>query len=59
MTAAERKIRFDIALEQVQRIYNDYCRDSNTTRDQTYEFCCLVRNMITFADILGKEVKEN
>ena len=58
MTATERKIRFDIALEMVQRIYSDYCRDQNTTREQSYEFCCLVREMVVFADTLGEEAKK-
>lgn len=57
MTPNERKIRFDIALEQVQRIYDDYCKDRTTTREQTYEFCCLVREMIQFAEVLKNEAK--
>lgn len=56
MTATERKIRFDIALEMVQKVYGDYCRDKSKTREETYEFCCLVREMTAFADTLGKEV---
>lgn len=55
MTDVERKIRFDIAVEMVQRIYDDYCRDQSKTREQSYEFCCLVNDMITFASKLGKE----
>lgn len=55
MTASERSIRFNLALEMVQRIYDDYCRDQNKTREQTYEFCCLVREMTVFADKLVKE----
>ena len=55
MTSNERSIRFNIALEQVQRIYDDYCKDRTTTREQTYEFCCLVREMIQFAETLKNE----
>ena len=58
MTAAERKIRFDIALEMVQRVYNDYCHDESKTREQAYEFCCFVQEMIGFSAILGEEAKE-
>ena len=58
MTPSERSIRFNIALEQVERVYSDYCSDKNTTREQTYEFFDFLRNMIQFAEILKKEVKE-
>ena len=34
MTATERKIRFDIALEMVQKVYGDYCRDKSKTREE-------------------------
>ena len=57
MTVAERSIRFNLALEMVQRVYDDYCRDENKTREQTYEFCCLVREMAVFADTLAKEAQ--
>ena len=58
MTAAERKIRFDIALEMVQRVYDDYCHDQSKTREQSYEFCCFVQDMMKFAGTLGQEAKE-
>ena len=58
MTATERKIRFDIALEMVQRVYNDYCHDQSKTREQSYEFCCFVQNMIDFSATLDEEAKE-
>lgn len=57
MTPTERSIRFNIALEQVERIYNDYCHDDNVTRDKAYEFCCVVREMIQFAETLKNEAK--
>lgn len=59
MTPEERSIRFNVALEQVERIYSDYCGDKNTTREQTYEFFDFVREMIKFAETLKREVKEN
>jgi hypothetical protein len=59
MTPAERSIRFNVALEQVERIYSDYCGDKNTTREQTYEFFDFLRNMILFAEVLKKEAEEN
>ena len=59
MTPTERSIRFNAALEQVERVYSDYCTDKDTTRKQTYEFFDFVRNMIQFAEVLKKEVKEN
>lgn len=58
MSASERKIRFDIALEMVQRVYDDYCHDQSKTREQSYEFCCFVQDMMKFSGTLGKEVKE-
>ena len=58
MTEAERKIRFDIALEMAQKVYNDYCHDQNKTREQAYEFCCVVQEMIRFSAVLDGEVKE-
>lgn len=59
MTPSERSIRFNIALEMVQRIYTDHCRDENTSREENYEFCCFVREMVRFADTLKNSAKEN
>ena len=59
MTDLERKIRFDAALEQVQRVYTDYCRDENKTREQVGDFCEFVIKMVYFADKLKKEVEGN
>lgn len=57
MTAAERKIRFDVALEMVESIYHDYCHDESKTRAQAYNFCCLVQEMLAFAATLSGEAK--
>lgn len=59
MTVTERKIRFDVALEMVQRVYNDYCHDQSKTREQAYEFCCFVNDMIKLSTALGEEAKES
>lgn len=58
MNAAERKLRFDIAREMVQKIYDDYCHDQSKTREQCYEFCCFLQDMMNFAGKLDKEAKE-
>ena len=55
---AERSIRFNTALEQVEKVYSDYCSDKDTTREQTYEFFDFVRNMIQFAEVLKNEAKD-
>lgn len=58
MNATERKIRFEIALEMVKRIYNDYCRDQSKTREETYKFCYIIQQMVTFASTLDEETRK-
>lgn len=57
MTRDERKIRFDVALEIVQNVYSDYCKDQDMTREQCYDFNDLVVSMIHFSSRLGEEAK--
>lgn len=58
MTRDERKIRFDVALEIVERVYSDYCHDDSATREQAGDFCEFVQAMIRFSSVLDKEAKE-
>lgn len=58
MTKAERKIRFDIALEIVEKVYIDYCHDSNVTRQRVGAFNDFVTSMIKFSTILENEAKQ-
>lgn len=55
MTELERKIRFDAALEMVQNVYHDYCRDESKTREQAGKFCDFVIDMIKFSEVLKSE----
>ena len=34
MSKEERKIRFDVALEIVEKVFSDYCKDSSSTRNK-------------------------
>lgn len=52
MTAAERKARFDVALEIINTVYTDLCRDPNATKEHVYEFCSLVIEMNQFGETL-------
>ena len=52
MTAEERKARFDVALEIVNTIYTDMCRDPNVTKAHVYEFCSLIIVMNQFGETL-------
>lgn len=58
MTELERKIRFDAALEMVQHVYHDYCRDESKTREQAGKFCDFVIDMIKFSEVLKNEVEK-
>lgn len=58
MNATERKIRFEIALEMVERIYNDYCRDQSKTREETMRFCHIVQRMIIHKSTLDEEARK-
>lgn len=57
MTRKERKTRFDVALDIVQKIHSDYCNDIDTTREQANEFNDVVQNMIRFSSVLQKEAE--
>ena len=57
MTKEERKIRFDVALDIVHKIYSDYCNDADVTREQASEFNDVVQNMICFSSVLEKEAE--
>lgn len=59
MTPLERKIRFDIALEIVQSVYTDYCKDQSKNREQTGAFCDFTIDMIKFSSVLSGEVEED
>ena len=58
MTKSERKIRFETALEIVEKVYSDYCHDTNVTRQQTSEFNDFVTDMICFLTVLENEAKQ-
>ena len=58
MTKEERKIRFDIALEMVEKVYSDYCHDPDINREQRGKFNDLVTDMIHFSTVLDAEAKE-
>lgn len=58
MTKEERKIRFDAALEMVEKVYSDYCHDPNMTREQRGRFNDLVTDMNNFLTVLDDEAKE-
>lgn len=58
MNATERKIRFEIALEMVERIYSDYCRDQSKTREEVQNFCYVVQQMIAFTTTLDEEARK-
>lgn len=51
MSKEERKIRFDVALEIVEKVFSDYCKDSSSTRKQRQEFNDLVIGMIHFLEV--------
>lgn len=55
MTADERKIRFEAALEMVEKVYNDYCRDESKTREERSKFCDFVIDMVNFSSVLKSE----
>lgn len=57
MTKNERQTRFDVALEIVNGVYTDYCKDEKVTREQANEFCQLIQDMIRFSLILGGKLK--
>lgn len=57
MTNAERSIRFETALEIVQRVYSDYCNDESKTREQARAFCDFIIDMNKFSSVLRKEAE--
>ena len=57
MTKNERRIRFEFALEMVEKVYTDYCHDEAVTREQAGEFCQFVQDMIRFSTVLREEEK--
>lgn len=58
MTKEERKIRFDVALEIVQKVFTDYCKDQDVSREERHDFNDVVLDMIRFSSVLGKESKK-
>lgn len=58
MTRGERNIRFAIALDIVNKVYDDYCHDLNVTREQAFEFNYFVQDMLRFSTVLDAEAKE-
>lgn len=58
MTKEERKIRFDVALEMVEKVYSDYCHDPDITREQRGKFKDLVTDMIRFSTFLDAEAEQ-
>ena len=55
MTADERRIRFEAALEMVEKVYHDYCHDGSKTREECGKFCDFVTNMINFSSVLKSD----
>lgn len=59
MVRERRKIQFDVALELIEKVYSDYCKDADVTREQAYEFYGLVQDMIRFSTVLDNQIKES
>lgn len=58
MTKTERKIRFEMALEIVEKVYKDYCSDTTVTRQQRHEFNDFVIDMIHKHEMLKNEAEQ-
>lgn len=60
MSKAERKARFEVAIEIMQTVYNDMCKApfEEVSREQTYEFCCLLQDMYKFSSTLSEKNTE-
>lgn len=48
MTKAERRTRFEVAIEVANAVYSDMCRDPDVTKEHTREFCDILIQMQTF-----------
>ncbi len=48
MTKAERRTRFEVAIEVVNTVFSDMCRDRDVPKEQTREFCDLIIQMNQF-----------
>ncbi len=59
MTREERKVRFDVALDIVYKVYSDYCHDETNTREQCGDFNDVVQKMIQMSEVLEKEKHKN
>ena len=42
----------------VEKVYCDYCKDSDVTREQRHAFNDFVQDMIRFSEVLRKEARE-
>lgn len=63
MTKTERKARFDVAVEIVEKVYNDMCHASTdeVSREETLDFCYFLQEMYKMSTVLGenKEKKDD
>lgn len=55
MTKAERRARFEVAIEVAQSVYKDMCQDRDVRKEQVYEFCELLTEMYQFSETLKPE----
>lgn len=55
MTNTERRIRIDIAIEVVEGVYSDLCRESTAqiSREQTYELANIILQLRTYSEKIG------
>lgn len=58
MTKEERRIRFGVAIEEAEKVYSDYCRDLELTREQVTEFLGVIQHMRRFHEVLIADAKK-
>lgn len=57
MTPEERKIRMDVAVETLEKVYSNMCNswEEDISREQIEEFCYLINDLRRFAHNLCKD----
>ncbi len=58
MTKEERKIRMQVALEILNDVYTDICRDNEITREETRDFCDFIIETRKFLNNFNKKMEE-
>lgn len=53
----EINIRFKIAIEMIEKIYSDLCKENPRiiSREEAYEFSYLINQLITFSEVLKEQ----